>query len=106
MADAFAARPDGDLGTRLMAALAAGLEAGGEEGPVHSAGLLVVSDMPWPLTDLRVDRSIAHKPGLAAEFIEPEAQHIADPGRLGSLRAHVGINRGWQDAARPRQAPG
>ncbi|MBA2596237.1 MAG: DUF1028 domain-containing protein [Chloroflexia bacterium] len=55
MVGAFAARPDDDLGTRLTAALAAGLAAGGEAGPVHSAGLLIVSDVPWPLTDLRVD---------------------------------------------------
>jgi uncharacterized Ntn-hydrolase superfamily protein len=57
MIAAFAARPEDDLGTRLVAALRAGLEAGGEEGPVHSAGLIVVSDLPWPLTDLRVDWS-------------------------------------------------
>lgn len=57
MAGAFAARPADDLGTRLVAALAAGLEAGGEAGPVHSAGLLIVSDTSWPLTDLRVDWS-------------------------------------------------
>ena len=57
MTGAFAARPDDDLGTRLVAALAAGVQAGGEAGPVHSAGLLVVSDVPWPLTDLRVDWS-------------------------------------------------
>jgi uncharacterized Ntn-hydrolase superfamily protein len=57
MAEAFAARPDDDLGSRLVAALTAGLEAGGEEGPVHSAGMIVVSDMPFPLTDLRVDWS-------------------------------------------------
>ena len=40
-----------------MAALAAGLRAGGEAGPVHSAGLIIVSDVPWPVTDLRVDWS-------------------------------------------------
>jgi uncharacterized Ntn-hydrolase superfamily protein len=57
MVGAFAGRPEEDLGTRLVAALAAGLEAGGEEGPVHSAGLLIVSDTPWPLTDLRIDWS-------------------------------------------------
>jgi uncharacterized Ntn-hydrolase superfamily protein len=33
----------------------AALEAGGEEGPVHSAGMLVVDATPWPLADLRVD---------------------------------------------------
>jgi uncharacterized Ntn-hydrolase superfamily protein len=57
MAAAFAARPDDDLGTRLVAALASGLAAGGEAGPVHSAGLLIVDDVPWPVTDLRVDWS-------------------------------------------------
>jgi len=57
MAGAFAGRPDDDLGTRLTAALAAGLEAGGESGALHFAGLLIVSDVPWPVTDLRVDWS-------------------------------------------------
>ena len=57
MAEGFAARPEDDLGSRLVAALVAGLEAGGEEGPVHSAGMIVVSDAPFPLTDLRVDWS-------------------------------------------------
>ena len=57
MVAAFTARPTDDLGSRLVAALAAGREAGGEEGPLHSAGLIVVSDVPWPLTDLRVDWS-------------------------------------------------
>ena len=55
MVGAFAARPGDDLGDRLVAALAAGLRAGGEAGPVHSAGLLIVSDVPWPVTDLRID---------------------------------------------------
>ncbi|GAA2363049.1 DUF1028 domain-containing protein [Saccharopolyspora halophila] len=45
----------GELEQRLVAALRAGLDAGGEEGPVHSAGLVVVSDVDWPITDLRVD---------------------------------------------------
>jgi uncharacterized Ntn-hydrolase superfamily protein len=35
--------------------LHAGLARGGEAGPVHSAGLLVVRDLGWPLVDLRVD---------------------------------------------------
>ena len=57
MTGAFAGRPDDDLGGRLVAALVAGLRAGGEAGPVHSAGLLIASDVPWPVTDLRVDWS-------------------------------------------------
>lgn len=45
----------GELEWRLLAALRAGLDAGGEEGPVHSAGLAVVADVEWRVTDLRVD---------------------------------------------------
>lgn len=48
---------DGDLEQRLLAALVAGLEAGGEAGPVRSAGLSVVRDVAWRVTDLRVDWS-------------------------------------------------
>jgi uncharacterized Ntn-hydrolase superfamily protein len=57
MVTAFAAWPDGDLGDRLADALIAGLEAGGEAGSVHSAGLLLAADVPWPVADLRVDWS-------------------------------------------------
>ena len=42
---------------RLLDGLRAALDAGGEAGAVHSAGLLVVDDVPWPVTDLRVDYS-------------------------------------------------
>ena len=45
----------GHLGDRLMEALRAGLGAGGEAGPVHSAGLLIVREVSWPIVDLRVD---------------------------------------------------
>lgn len=40
---------------RLLQALRAGVAAGGEAGPIHSAGLLVVRDVSWPIIDLRVD---------------------------------------------------
>jgi uncharacterized Ntn-hydrolase superfamily protein len=55
MVAAFAAAPEAHLGDRLVAALAAGLDAGGEEGPVRSAGLLVHDRESWALADLRVD---------------------------------------------------
>jgi uncharacterized Ntn-hydrolase superfamily protein len=57
MVEAFTAVQQLPLAERLLAALAAGLEAGGEAGPVHSAGLLVVDRVPWPVTDLRIDWS-------------------------------------------------
>lgn len=45
----------GHLGDRLIAALRAGLAAGGEAGPVHSAGLKIVDKVAWPVADLRCD---------------------------------------------------
>lgn len=54
MVDAFRAAP-GDLEGRLLAAARAAMEAGGEAGPVHSAGLSVVRSAGWRVTDLRVD---------------------------------------------------
>jgi uncharacterized Ntn-hydrolase superfamily protein len=50
-------RAQGHLAERLLTAMEAALAAGGEEGPVHSAGLLVVRDVPWPVADLRIDWS-------------------------------------------------
>ena len=55
MLAAFTGRAGDSLGDRLIAALQAGLAAGGEVSPVRSAGLLVASSEPWPVTDLRVD---------------------------------------------------
>lgn len=54
MVAAFEAAP-GHLGDRLIAALQAGLAAGGEAGPVHSAGLKIADRLSWPLADLRCD---------------------------------------------------
>lgn len=45
----------GHLGDRLIAAMRAGLAAGGEAGPVHSAGLKIVDKVSWPVADLRCD---------------------------------------------------
>ena len=55
MLDAFSTNSDAALAERLMTALEAALAVGGEQGPVHSAGLLVVANQAWPLVDLRVD---------------------------------------------------
>ncbi len=45
------------LAERLLRSLKSGHDAGGEEGEVHSAALLVVDSQPWALVDLRVDWS-------------------------------------------------
>ncbi len=55
IADGFAKRSGAHLAERLLHALECGRNAGGEVGPTHSAALLVVSDLVWPLVDLRVD---------------------------------------------------
>ena len=54
---AFDADPELPIEERLVLALEAGLALGGEAGPVHSAGLLVADEVPWPTTNLRVDWS-------------------------------------------------
>lgn len=48
-------RTGGHLGDRLVAAMMAALAAGGEEGPVHSAGMLIVDRQSWPLAEIRCD---------------------------------------------------
>lgn len=45
----------GPLGGRLLTAMQAAVDAGGEVGPIHSAGMLLVREVPWPVADLRVD---------------------------------------------------
>lgn len=46
---------DGHLGDRLLIAMRAALQAGGEAGPVRSAGLQIVDKVSWPVADIRVD---------------------------------------------------
>lgn len=45
----------GHLADRLLAAMHTAVAEGGEAGPVHSAVLLVVDDVLWPIVNLRVD---------------------------------------------------
>jgi uncharacterized Ntn-hydrolase superfamily protein len=67
MIEAFEATT-GHLGARLLQALRAGAERGSEVGPIHSAGLLIVRDVAWPIVDLRVDW-VDHDPVTALEGI-------------------------------------
>jgi uncharacterized Ntn-hydrolase superfamily protein len=55
MIDSYQASAAGTFEERLLAGLLGGLAAGGEEGPVRSAGLAVVESAAWRVTDLRVD---------------------------------------------------
>lgn len=45
----------GHLGDRLITAMRAGLAAGGEAGPIHSAGMQMCDKVAWPVADLRCD---------------------------------------------------
>ena len=47
----------GHLGERLITSLQGGLEAGGEAGPIHSAGMKISHKVSWPIVDLRCDWS-------------------------------------------------
>ncbi|MBX9456881.1 MAG: DUF1028 domain-containing protein [Rhizobium sp.] len=55
MVAAFEAAKVSHLGDRLIAAMRAALAAGGEEGPVHSMGMILVDKVSWNVADLRVD---------------------------------------------------
>ncbi|MGY2291291.1 DUF1028 domain-containing protein [Pseudomonas sp. SDO528_S397] len=46
---------EGQLADRLLDAMHAAIAAGGEAGPVHSAALVVVGELTWPIINLRVD---------------------------------------------------
>ena len=45
----------GHFGARLLQALRAAVDLGGEAGPIHSAGVLIARELSWPIVDLRVD---------------------------------------------------
>jgi uncharacterized Ntn-hydrolase superfamily protein len=77
-ADAFA-KVSGSLPERLLEGLRAGAAAGGEAGPLHSAGLLVAGAVPWPEVDLRVDWSedpVADLLALWAVYAPQRADYV------------------------------
>jgi uncharacterized Ntn-hydrolase superfamily protein len=89
MVDAYLAS-SGHLGDRLVIALRAGFDAGGEAGPVHSAGLKMADRLSWPVVDLRCDWTEA----CPIEAVE-KAWEVYKP----QLEAYV------QRALDPRTAP-
>jgi len=76
------------FGARLLQALRSGADRGGEAGPIHSAGLLIVRDLCWPIVDLRIDW-VDHDPlgaltrvwDIYAPQIEAYVRRAADPER-------------------------
>lgn len=76
----------GHLGDRLIAAMRAGLAAGGEAGPVHSAGMQIVDKVSWPVADLRCDwtedcpiEAIATAWGIYKPQLDAYIQRAIDP---------------------------
>ncbi len=90
MVKAFEAA-EGHLGDRLITALRTGRDAGGEAGPVHSAGLLVVDREAWPLAELRCDWSDSDCP----------IDHVANAWAVYKPQMHDYVQR----ARDPRAAP-
>ena len=84
-------RSSGHLADRILTAMTAAIEAGGEAGPVHSAGLLLVDRVAWPIANLRVDW-------------HAEGDPIGELGKLWALyrpQMNDYVNR----ALNPRSAP-
>src|ERR1700733_1544301 len=82
----------GHLADRLLAALRAGLDGGGEAGPVHSAGLLIVREVSWPIVDLRIDWTegdpVAALDALWRRYapqVDDYVQRAIDPSRAPSF---------------------
>ena len=78
MVDEFTETAEKHLADRLLGALEAGLNAGGEEGPVHSAALLVADVHPFPLVDLRVDWDEADPVGRLRALWHDYAPQMGD----------------------------
>ncbi|MFE3838578.1 DUF1028 domain-containing protein [Pseudogemmobacter sonorensis] len=82
----------GTFGDRLLAGLQAGAAAGGEAGPVHSAGLLIVDRESWPVASLRCDWDDGARPiaalSRAWQVYAPQmadyVQRARDPGAAPS----------------------
>jgi uncharacterized Ntn-hydrolase superfamily protein len=68
----------GAFGDRLVAGLQGGLAAGGEAGPVHSAGLKIADRLSWPVADLRVDWAEVDPIGELAHLWQIYAPQAAD----------------------------
>lgn len=94
MAEAFLANPEKSLGARLIRAMQAALDAGGEEGPVHSVGMLLVREVAWPVADLRVDWHETDPIGELArlwELWEPQLDAYVSRGVNPSVAPSYGV---------------
>ncbi|MDH3716454.1 MAG: DUF1028 domain-containing protein [Gammaproteobacteria bacterium] len=91
MVSEFEAAPHKHLAQRLLDALQAGVDSGGEQSAVQSAALLVAHEQAFPLVDLRVDRDVSDPVRSLHELwcaYEPQMQdylmRAIDPGKAPS----------------------
>jgi len=94
MVDAFHTS-EGHLAQRLLDVMRAALEAGGEAGPVHSAGLLIADKTSWPICDLRVDWDESGKPVHALQTLwqlyEPQLEDYVTRARNPASAPSYGV---------------
>ena len=94
MTKAFADNEKEHLAERLLRAIEAGVGAGGEEGDVHSAALLVADKTDFPLVSLRCDWDdvdpIATLRGLWVRY-QPEMQAYLDRALNPSVAPSYGV---------------
>ncbi|RGE23313.1 DUF1028 domain-containing protein [Leucobacter sp. wl10] len=84
----------GRIEERLYAALRAAVAAGGEEGPVHSAGISVVASAGWRVTDLRVDWVDEDPVGALGRVLEewlPQRDDYTDRGIDPAVAPSYGV---------------
>lgn len=93
MVTAFEQGAGKHLAERLMLALEAAHDAGGEAGDVHSAGLLVVDKAVWPLVDLRLDWDDAPIQKLRRlwELYEPQMMDYMTRGHNPEVAPSYGV---------------
>ncbi len=88
MFDAFAAT-SGELAERLVVALEAGAEAGGDRRGCSSATVYVVEDEEYPLWDVRVDdhpsplAELRRLYGVFRDHVVPEIRKMPKRGEIG-----------------------
>ncbi|CAI8903808.1 DUF1028 domain-containing protein [Pseudomonas chlororaphis] len=93
MVEAFESS-EGCLAARLLSALQAGQDAGGEAGAVHSAALSVVGELLWPIVDLRVDWAEANPIGELQKLwsaYEPQLQDYLTRALNPTLAPSYGV---------------
>jgi uncharacterized Ntn-hydrolase superfamily protein len=93
MVAAYHATATKPFANRLLAALQAGHDQGGEAGPVHSAAICIVREVSWPIVDLRVDwheQPIAALQDLYAVY-EPQIEDYVRRARQPSEAPGFGV---------------